>query len=306
MKKRLYLLLILFYSTILPSLAIDTTPNNFNTKILGIGFHKKIDLTPELQIKQLFQDYEKYSNKQDLDYLLSLHHDSYVSSDGYNKESLKILAQEAWKEFPDIKYEIKVINIDVNIDNATVIAKERLTGTVDKSVEFIDGNGYIDSESTAIYYLKRFSNCWKIVADNVITEKTSLRYGVAKYIPMSLDAPSKVGPKEEYTAILKINTPKQYVSLLSITNEPITYPSQKGQDVYRALKSTGVQERILYSNSNKKNENAVASVGIAKASIVNDDINIKLSGLAFLSTRVNVIEHKLNDIIPESIDDKDK
>lgn len=306
MKKLLLTLLILFSCTLLPTLAIETQVNDYKSKILGIGFHKKNDLTPELQIRQIFEDYQKYSNNQCLEKLLALHHDSYKSADGYDKENLKMLAEQAWKEFPSVKYALDVINIDVNIDNATVITQEKLSGTVDNSIEFFKGNGFIDSESTAIYYLKRCSNGWKIIADSIITEKTILRYGIAKYIPMSLDAPSLVGPNQEYTAILKVNTPKQYVSLLSITNEPITYPAQKGIESFRALKSSGIQERILYSNNDNKNENAVASVGIAKANIIDDNIDIKLSGMAFLSSRVNVINHKSNILKQDEIDNNNK
>ena len=184
------------------------------------------------------------------------------------------------------------------MDNATVITKERLSGTTNTTVEFVKGNGYIDSESTAIYYLKRFSNEWKITSDFVISEKTSMRYGVAKYIPMNLDAPALVSPNEEYTAILKLNVPRSYLALISIANEPITYPLQKSTEVFRSLKASGIQERILRSNNNQKNENAVASIGIAKPDIKENDINVNIIGIAFLSSRVNVLNHKTEKFIP--------
>ena len=262
----------------------------------NIGFHKKSDIEPTVQIKQIFDNYQKYCNTQQLDKFLNLHDSSYRSADGYNIDSLKELAKESWKEYPDVKYSIKVLSIDVNLDNATVITKERLSGTTNTTVEFVKGNGYIDSESTAIYYLKRFSNEWKITSDFVISEKTSMRYGIARFIPMRLDAPALVSPEEEYTAILKMDVPRKYVALVSINNEPITYPLEKSTEVFRSIKSDGIRERILISNDGSKNENAIASIGIAKPDIKEDTINVNLVGIAFLSSRVNVVKHKIDNV----------
>ncbi len=293
MKKLLLIITLLFVFFInYPVMADD------KFDLSNIGFHKKNNIEPAVQIKQIFENYQKYCNTQELDKFLNLHDSSYRSADGYNIDSLKELAKESWKEYPDVKYSIKVLSIDVNLDNATVITKERLSGTTNTTVEFVKGNGYIDSESTAIYYLKRFSNEWKITSDFVISEKTSMRYGVAKYIPMNLDAPALVSPNEEYTAILKLNVPRSYLALISIANEPITYPLQKSTEVFRSLKASGIQERILRSNNNQKNENAVASIGIAKPDIKENDINVNIIGIAFLSSRVNVLNHKTEKFIP--------
>ena len=264
----------------------------------NIGFHKKNDVAPVIQIKQIFEKYQKFCNSQNLNMFLNLHDASYRSADGYDIESLRELAIESWKEYPDVKYSIKVLSTDVSLDNAVVITKEHLSGTTDTTVEFVNGNGYIDSESTAVYYLKRFSNEWKIVSDFVLNEKTSIKYGTAKFIPMEIDAPALVAPKQEYTAILKMNVPRTYIALISISNEPITYPFQRSTEVFRSLKPSGIQERILTSNNSNKNENAVASVGIAKADIKNNDININIAGIAFLSSRVNVMSLKSEKFIP--------
>ena len=269
---------------------------NFN--LSEIGFHKKTDIAPQIQIRNIFENYQKYTNSHNLDKFLNLHDSSYRSSDGYDRERLKELAQESWKEYPDVKYSVKVLSVDVDVDNATVITKETLSGTTHTAVEFVKGTGYIDSESTAIYYLRRCSNEWKIISDFVVSEKTSMRYGMAKFIPMSLDAPAIVAPEEEYTAILKMNVPRSYLALVSIANEPITYPLQKSTDVFRNLKNTGIQERILKSNNGSKNENAVASIGIAKPDIKDNNINVNIVGVAFLSSRVNVVKHKIDNIAP--------
>ncbi len=298
MKK--YILALLFTITLLSTTpAFALTNETFNS----IGFHKRAEAAPAEQIKKIFSNYEKYSNNHDLQNLLNLHDETYRSSDGYDKKRLKDLAIESWKEYPDVKYSVKILSIDVDIDNATVMTQEKLSGISTASVEYVKGNGYIDSESTSIYYLKRFSNEWRIVSDFVITEKTSMRYGIARFIPMSIDAPAIVGPNEEYTAILKVNVPKSYLALISINNEPITYPVERSKEVFRSLKNDGIQERILISNNGTKNENAIASIGIARPNIKNNNINVNIVGIAFLSSRVNVIKHKIESE-PENAADK--
>lgn len=264
----------------------------------AIGFHKRSEVPAELQIRKIFEDYQSYTNAQNLDGFLKLHDESYRSSDGYDRNRLKELALEAWKEYPNVKYTIRVLSVNVGLDNATVITNERLSGITNASVEYIKGNGYLDSDSTAIYYLKKFSNEWRITSDFVINEKTSMRYGIARFIPMKLDAPAIVAPKEEYTAIVKMNVPRSYVALVSINNEPITYPLEKSTEVFRSVKADGIRERILTSNEGSKNENAIASIGIAKPSIKDDSINVNLVGIAFISSRVNVVKHKLDNVAP--------
>ena len=61
----------------------------------NIGFHKKNNIEPAVQIKQIFENYQKYCNTQELDKFLNLHDSSYRSADGYNIDSLKELAKES-------------------------------------------------------------------------------------------------------------------------------------------------------------------------------------------------------------------
>ena len=213
----------------------------------SIGFHKRSEIPAELQIRNIFDNYQKYTNTKNLEAFLNLHDDNYQNSDGYDKTSLKKFVTDAWKDFPDVRYSIKVLSVNVDIDNATVITSERLSGYTSASVDYIKGNGYVDSESTSIYYLKRFSNDWRIVSEFVVNEKTAIRYGAARYIPMQLDAPALVAPEEEYTAIIKMNVPRKYVALVSLNNEPITYPLEKSTEVFRGIKADGIRERILIS-----------------------------------------------------------
>ena len=212
-------------------------------------------------------------------------------------DKLKQLAEAVVKAYPDMKYDINIVSVDVDVDNATVITREKLYASMDSNIQYIKGKGLIDAESTNIYYLKRFSNDWRITSDFIINEKTAIRYGIAKFVPMLIDAPSIVAPGQEYSAILKINLPTKYKALIAIDNEPISYPGEKIPETFRGLKPSGIQERILYSNKDNKNENATASIGIVKADINNNNISVNIVGLAFLSSRVNVLEPKADSFI---------
>ena len=310
MKKLSFLIILLTILLGNFAFAIENNTPTQNSKdfLHTIKFKKHTEIPDEILIRTLFDNYNKYTNNKNLDNFLALHDSSYCSSDGYNKEKLKELAIESWKEYPKVRYSIKVLMVNVDIDNATVITSERLNGITNTTVDFVKGNGFIDSESTSIYYLKKFSNEWRIISDFVVNEKTSMRFGIAKLIPMTIDAPALVAPNTEYTAVLKANIPKEYVALISLNNEQITFPQIKSTEVFRGMKSNGIKERILISNNDNKNENAIASIGIAKPSIKNDNINISLLGMAFLSSRVNVIDKKIpnnTEIANQTINNKE-
>ena len=293
--KKIFFILSIICCSLIQNMAISAENTDISKSDLAkIGFHKRLEIPSQQQIKEIFSNYQKYMNTKELDKFLGLYDSSYKSSDGYDKETLKKLAIEVIKNYPDMKYDIKVLSVNVDVDNATVITKEKLYATTDSNIEYIKGKGYIDAESTNIYYLKRFSNEWKITSDFIINEKTAMRYGLAKFVPMLIDAPSTVTPDTDYTAVLKINLPSKYKALIAIDNEPISYPTEKIPNTFRGLKPSGIQERILYSNKENKNENATASIGIVKADIKDDNINVNIVGLAFLTSRVNVIPAKVN------------
>ena len=304
--KKIFIIFALLITTIIPASAVTDTKAEKDTELKKqpvnidmskIGFHKRLDVDPQLQMKQMFKNYQKYLNSKDVDKFLSVYDETYKSSDGYGKDKLKQLAEAVVKAYPDMKYDINIVSVDVDVDNATVITREKLYASTDSNIQYIKGKGLIDAESTNIYYLKRFSNDWRITSDFIINEKTAIRYGIAKFVPMLIDAPSNVAPGQEYSAILKINLPTKYKALIAIDNEPISYPGEKIPETFRGLKPSGIQERILYSNKDNKNENATASIGIVKADINNNNISVNIVGLAFLSSRVNVLEPKADSFI---------
>lgn len=257
-------------------------------KLKGVVTAENANYSTNDELKEFFNDYWKLNNSKDIDKLMNLYDDNYLSADKFDKTKLKELATDSWKAYPRAKYDMKLLSLNSDYQNATVLVKETIEGESESKVDYLNGNGYIESNALTVYYLKKFYTGWKIVSDYIIDEKTSLKYGVAKDITMKIDAPPLASPTQEYSSIVRIDVPKEYVALVSINNEEITIPAQKAEEVFRTVKSDGIQERILKANNNKNNENAVASIGIAKTTITNRNVEVNIVGIAFLTSRVNL------------------
>lgn len=261
---------------------------SFNKELKGSAAVELPPFSTENEIKRFFNEYKEYSNTQNIDKLMNLYDDNYLSADKFNKRKLQELALQSWSAYPKAKYDFKILSLTSGYENATVVAYETISGETTSTVEYIKGYGYIESKAATIYYLKKYYGGWKIISDYIIDEKTSLKYGVAKDLDMKIDAPPLIKTGQEYSAVLQMNVPKEYIALVSLNNEPITFPTEKATEVFRTMKNTGIQERILRANKDGKNENAVASVGIAKADIKEKDIKINIVGIAFMTSRINI------------------
>ncbi len=270
----------------------------FAAKLKGTITAENANYSTTEEVKEFFDKYGKLNNTKEIDKLLEMYDDNYLSADKFDKAKLKELALDSWKAYPRAKYEMKVLSVSSDYQNATVLVQESISGESESKVDYLSGNGYIESDALTVYYLKKFYTGWKIVSDYIIDEKTSLKYGVAKDITMKIDAPPLAQPAQEYSSIVRVDVPKEYVALVSINNEEITFPAQKAEEVFRTIKNDGIQERILKANTNKNNENAVASIGIAKTNITNRNVEVNIVGIAFLTSRVN-LSHPM---IPEKSD----
>lgn len=267
--------------------AFSPTPA-FAAKLKCVITAENANYSTTNELKEFFENYGKLNNSKNLDKLMDMYDDSYLSADKFDKAKLKELASDSWKAYPNAKYDMKVLSLNSDYQNATVLVKETIEGESNSKVDYLNGNGYIESNALTVYYLKKFYTGWKIVSDYIIDEKTALKYGVAKEITMKIDAPPLANAAQEYSSIVRIDVPKEYIALVSINNEEITFPAQKAEEVFRTVKSDGIQERILKANSNKNNENAVASIGIAKTNITNKNVEVNIVGIAFLTSRVNL------------------
>lgn len=245
----------------------------------------------------------KYSNTYAFDGLKALYSDDYTNADGINKEIYFDLIKKTWESYPDIKYKMDIKNIDVNGNSAIVQVEETATATTNSKSGVVGERGLLESNSTSVYHLGKTNGEWLIVSDYVISEKTFLRYGAAKTVAIELDAPYQIPANTQYSALLKIEPPRDSLVIASIGRENITYPQSVAEEIFRKLPEDGVLERVFKSNNKNINEYAVASFGITKAEIKNgSEIKIYVTGLGFVMSRVNVVPK--NDYVKVVKDEK--
>ena len=241
-------------------------------------------------IEALFDLQTQYTNKYDLKKLATLYADNYVDNDGYTKKVYFKLIQDTWDTYPDITYKTEIKDIKVNGDYAVVQTHETAVATDDEESDVIAAKGELYSTATCVYYLKRLNEKWLISAEQVVEERSTLKYGDARFVKMELNAPSLIGAGEEYTAELKVDLPKDHIVIASINKERIVQPVKKDTEVFKRLPEEQILERVFNANRDNINEYAVASVGITRSEKVNDDfVKVYMNGLAFIITRVNVV-----------------
>ena len=129
----------------------------------------------------------------------------------------------------------------------------------------------------------------------VYSEKTSIKYGSAKEIEIKMDAPECVSAENEYNVKISADLPDGTGLIASIASETIQYPQAiNREEIFRPMKQSGELERVLIANNEGKNEIAIASVALAKAVVdENSQINIKVDGVAFVASRINVIPKRV-------------
>lgn len=266
---------------------------NKNSQTNAKSFGKILPQSPREEIKTFFKNHTKYSNRHEIENLRNLYSDNYLNSDGFDKQTYFDMVSKTWTQYPSVSYFTIIKDIDTTGDYAVVEADELAYGNTEESFENIKGRGLVQSYSNTFYYLQKIGKNWKITSCDIISETTSLKYGDAKKISFSLNAPSKIKAGQDYTSTLNIDIPPKAFILASISSEPITYPQKQPIDVFRNVKKDGVLERIFTANKDRCNEYSVASIGITKASIVDKKtIDIRVTGMAFIMKRINIIDEK--------------
>lgn len=257
------------------------------------GFFEKTSVSysnPYEEVRKVLCSHLKYSNTYAVDKLKALYADDYVSADGLNREIFFDLVKKTWESYPDIKYRTDIKDIQINGNTAVVQVAEYAYATTDSNSESIAQRGSLDSVSGSIYYLENKDNEWKIKSDYIVYEKTYLKYGSAKTVPINLNAPNQVAADTQYTVSLNIDVPKDSLVIASIGKENITYPQSTADEVFRKFPADGALERIFRANNQNINEYAVASFGLTKAEIKGgSEIKIYITGLGFAMSRVNVV-----------------
>ena len=241
-------------------------------------------------VKNVIEQQSVYTNKYDLEGLKTLYSDNFVNSDGFTKDVYFKLIEETWKIYPDIVYYTDIKNIEFSDNYAAVMVEESAVATSQENIGDLIAVGELYSTSKCIYYLEKQGAKWLISSEKILEETSYLKYGDARYVNMELKAPNQTGAGKDYTASLKVDTPKDSVIVASISKENIVYPQPEVDEAFRKLPDDNILERYFKANNINVNEYAVASVGIAKAeNYTPDKIRVYMGGLAFIMTRVNVI-----------------
>jgi len=223
--------------------------------------------------------------------LEKLYADEYVSGDGFEREKMISIIKDSWDLSPDLDYSGDIQDIKFDSAFAMIEINENLTGITKEKSEITGDKGLIESSSKSVLYLNKYGKGWQIITDKTLYEETSIKYGEAKDLDISIYAPGQVFPADSYTISLKTDIPENMFAVGSIISEPLIYPRKKSEEVFRQVPmDVQLLERVVQANNNSLNELAVASVSYCD--VKKDDYKrpeIDLAGTAILIKRVNVV-----------------
>lgn len=265
----------------------------------------KFQRSPEAQIRSFYKDFNKFSQKNEIDKLKSLYSDSYVNNDGFNKTTIFEMMMQASEAYKDIEYVTTIEKIEVDGNYAAVDVHEFAIGSTAKKQEEINDYGLVSSDIYYTDYLKKEGNKWKISATNVKSEKVALKYGETKSMPIEIIAPKLIPANSEYDVKIKTQSPNGVLVIGSIVNEQIVYPQVQKKDVFKSVKS-GVLERILKSNNENHNEYVAVTLGVTRASIEPPQVVFNMTGMAFIMSRVNVYKQDEKSNVEKIINKKEE
>ena len=241
-------------------------------------------------IKSVLNSQVRYANRTNFDKFISTYDKDYLNADGFDLDTYSKLVKDLWTTYDNIKYGIKIKDIDFNGDTAEVKLVETSFANIPVSKKM---NGILKSEANSIYYLKKIDGKWKVYSDKVLDERTSMLYGEAINTDIKLSAPLVVDPKYEYTATLEFTPPKDTFAIASIAKDKVEYPQKQAKEVFRKMPEDNILERLFIANSDNANEYVVASVGFTKADIKDLSLKLSLTGFGYQIIRVNV--NKVNE-----------
>ena len=242
------------------------------------------------EVKDVFIKQDEYTNNHELDKLSSIYAENFINADGFAKKIYFKLIKDTWETYPDIIYKTEIRDIRIDGVFATIQTYETALATTHEQSDTVDAYGELRSEANSLYYLQKFGNKWQITAEQVLDEKSQLKYGDARFIKMDLSAPKIVNAGDEYTASLDIDLLEGENAIASIENQEIIHPVGKPKETFRNITEQNELERVFKANLKNINEYATASVGIAKTEPYDETHSkVYVTGIAFLMTRINVI-----------------
>ncbi len=255
-------------------------------------------------ILEVFAKQEEFAKKHDVEGLRSIYAPDFRDNDGYNKDVYFSLVGDTWETYPDITYNTKIKNIKLNGDYATVETEESAVATSDDLDKHIIGE--LNSSSNCIYHLQKLGGQWQIIGENVTNEFSTLKYGDARYLKMTLETPSMISANNNYTATLKVEAPENSIVVASLNQERIVNPATKPEEHFMKLREDNTLARIFTANTDNVNEYIVASLGITGIDTTDKGIKVYMNGLAFVMSRVNVVPKNNFARVDDRKDKKDK
>ena len=300
----------LFITLITLSFTNQTTEAKlFETARVSFSKNKEINNNYKT-IKNLIITQNEFCNKRDYNGLYELYKDDFVNNDGFNKEIYFKLIKETWKSYPDIAYTTEIRSINLTNNFAAVETYENAVAITKEETDNWEIAGELHGFAHSVYYLEKVGKTWKIASENVLEEKTSLTYGDARYMNINLNSPEQIGAGQSYSANLTVDAPENAILVGSIGQEKITYPQTKSEEIYRTFSEYNTLERLFSANVDNTNEYNIAALGITRAELTDkynpESINIYMSGIAFIITRVNVIPENKFIKADENYEQKDK
>ncbi len=237
-------------------------------------------------IKNILKSQIQAANKYSYPDFIKYFDFGYINSDGFGLDIYSKLVEDTWAAYSNIQYAQKVKNITVNGKDAIAEVIETANAQIESQYNL---RGNLKSIANNVYFLKKTTNGWRIVSDIILTEDTYLAFGeMADHAPV-LNIPYQIGANSNYTASLEYTPPKNTIAIASINQEKVSYPQETSKENYRKLPDDGILERFFTSNADGVNEYIVASIGLTRPEFENKDLQINVTGVAYVIKRINVI-----------------
>ncbi len=270
-----------------------------NFMLIGAAFANISEQDVQEAIK-ITEKLRKLSDKNDIEGIKKYYSDNYKSHDGYNKDQVMEIFETARKLYPSSKTKETIKKVDVEGDLIKIYIDEISTTkfTVKGEDASYTEKGKIKGKmvSVADYSMtyKKENDSLLVVADEIFSEVTDIRYGEAMEADFKMDAPKTLKPKEEFTVKITLVVPEDRVAVGSIGHDKIVYPVEKYWDPYRAIDSTGILERVMIANGDNTNEYANATYAFIKSAGPKSKSKYKavISGMGFYVQRMNMEKTK--------------
>ena len=250
----------------------------------------------QAQIRDVLKSHQIAVKNNDIEKIKSFYDKNYTCSDGFKLDELLSLYQKSYESYSDIKYKTKINSINVYGNWAIVRMSDDTKAMIytDSKKQDKKTAGVLDGKSIYSMYMIKSDGDWKILYEDITMEETVLKYGIAKKLKMELVSPPFIENGEEYNLALNIDKPQNIIALASLNNEEVKFPTPDINEKYRKIPSEGDLQRIVRANTNNLDEYAIASVGLTRVLLNEDETRarIEIVGVAYIMKRIGMLPKK--------------